>query len=691
MQVLGIRDLHCVCESNMMRRLTVLHVEVKGNCMSFAKNDSTSVARIAGQSFAVALLCVLSCVAQGESQPTQVRVASISFEPVKFDLDANVQTLESWFRKAAEGGAKIAVAPEGALEGYVVDGIIAEDVDADRMWDVAVSIDSPTIKRFQNLAQELNLCLVFGFAEKVADDVFNCAVFIDQTGKICGKYHKMQLAEGYDDSWWFNRLGKQSRAFDTPFGRCGMLICNDRWNPQLARIPALDGAQFLVIPSFGSTSKSQDEAVLARAVENNLPIIEANVGVTLVVSENRIVAVDREREGITFGEITIPASGRSDADARDTVEAEFLEWRGREMPVRLAARLNRIGKIAPAIEAEQDGGVAWYDAKDIGVEGRAWDDTETYYDRLPARAKELVRPPVWLLSQHSAGMCVRFTSNAQAIHARWKLKSARLAMPHMPATGVSGLDLYVRFEGRWRWLSTGQPKEQQNTAKLIADLPEGKRDYLLYLPLYNGVTSVEIGVPNDASVWQTRVDKDRLPIVFWGTSITHGACASRPGMVHTAILGRRLERPIVNLGFSGNGRMEPEVAELMSEIDAAVYVVDCLPNITGDVVSQRVRPLVDIIRKKHSETPILLVEDRTYANAFLLAAKQNRHKTSRAALRAAYDQMQADGVPNIHFLEGVNLLGEDGEDTVDSSHPTDLGFFRQANAFEAVLRPLLTK
>ncbi len=659
--------------------------------MMFVQGQLKSVARSLTAGLFFALLCQAGAEARGDSRSAKVRVAAISFEPVKFDLDANVQTLESWFRKAAAGGAKIAVAPEGALEGYVVDGIIAEDVEADRMRDVAVSIDSPTIQRFQNLARELDMCLAFGFAEKTGDDVFNCAAFIDHTGRICGTYHKMQLAEGYADSWWFNRLGKQSRAFDTPYGRCGFLICNDRWNPRLARIPSLDGAQFLIIPSFGSTSKSQDEAVLARGTENNLPIIEANVGVTLVVSENRIAAVDREREGITFGEIRIPASGVRDMDERDAVEAEFLAWREKEMPVRLAARLDRIGKIAPAIAAEEEGGVAWYDAKDIGVEGRAWDDTETYYDRLPARAKELVRPPVWSLSQHSAGMCVRFTSNAQAIHARWRLKSSRLAMAHMAATGVSGLDLYVRFEGRWRWLATGQPKEQNNTAALIANLPKAKRDYLLYLPLYNGVTSVEIGVPEPASIWKTPVDKNHLPIVFWGTSITHGACASRPGMVHTAILGRRLERPVVNLGFSGNGRMESEVAELMSEIEAAVYVVDCLPNITGDVVSERVRPLVDIIRKKHPETPILLVEDRTYANAFLLEAKQDRHRSSRAALRAAYEQMQADGVSNVHYLEGANLLGEDGEDTVDSSHPTDLGFFRQANAFEPILRSLLAE
>ena len=121
----------------------------------------------------VSLLILPASIGHCQSQPIKARVASISFEPVKFDLPGNAKTLETWFRKAGQGGAKIAVAPEGALEGYVVNGIIAQDVDALRMREVADTIDSPTIKRFRDLARELDLCLVFGFAEKIAEDVFN--------------------------------------------------------------------------------------------------------------------------------------------------------------------------------------------------------------------------------------------------------------------------------------------------------------------------------------------------------------------------------------------------------------------------------------------------------------------------------------------------------------------------------------
>ena len=633
-------------------------------------------------SLAVVFALIVSTTTNAEQT---VRVASISFVPEKFNVAYNADKLDSMIRKAARGGAQLAVAPEGILEGYVVNEIIAGDAAAAQMRDLALPIDSPVITRFRNLAQALNICLVFGFAERVAEDVFNCAVFIDHSGAIRGKYHKMQFAEGYDEHWWFNRLGNQSRAFDTPFGRCGILICNDRWNPQLATIPALDGAQFLVIPSFGSTSRAQDDAVLSRGIENDLPIIEANVGVTLIVNKNKIAVVERESEGVTFADIDIPAPRPIKASERDEVEREFLAWRADEMPRRLAQRRASVGSLDPL--RTQDG-TSWFRAQEIGIEGKGWDDTETAFDRLPARARGVVRAPVWSLSQQSAGLCIRFSTNSSDIHVRWKLRSETLALPHMPATGVSGVDLYVRHEGRWRWLANGRPLEVENSAQLAKSLPPAKRDYLLYFPLYNGVTSLEVGIDQDASLFLPQPQESR-PIVFWGTSITQGACASRPGMCHTAILHRWLDRPVINLGFSGNGRMEPEVAQLMAELDAAVFVVDCLPNIRATEVRARTRRVVEILREHHPDTPILLVEDRDYTDGYVVASKRKRNESSQAALREQFAAMQADGIAHLHYLEGHRLLGEDGEDTVDTSHPTDLGFYRQAQAFKTALVPLL--
>ena len=261
-------------------------------------------------------------------------------------------------------------------------------------------------------------------------------------------------------------------------------------------------------------------------------------------------------------------------------------------------------------------------------------------------------------------------------------------MPHMPATGVSGVDLYVRIDGpvgpTWRWVANGRPTAIENERTLMSGLPVAGREWLLYLPLYNGVESIEIGVAADASI-EPAADRDR-PIVFYGTSITHGACASRPGMAHVAILGRRLDVPVVNLGFSGSGTLDPEMADLMAEIDASVYVLDCLPNLDGKKVSARAVPFVRRLRALRPGVPIVLVEDRTYADAIFNPSKERRNRENRAALRTAHAALVAEGVERLFYLEGDELLGSDGEGTVDSSHPNDLGFVRQADAFEPVLR-----
>jgi hypothetical protein len=357
--------------------------------------------------------------------------------------------------------------------------------------------------------------------------------------------------------------------------------------------------------------------------------------------------------------------------------------------------------VDPAIgKLSEDQATRWYDLRVLNVEGQGWKETKAPFDRLPAKAESRVRSAVWNLSRHSAGLCARFESDALTIKARWTLTSASLSMPHMPATGVSGLDLYARSEdGFWRWLANGRPTAQTNEVTLVANiapskLPTRRREYLLYLPLYNGVSSLEIGLPAAATLAQAEPYKNedgspRKPIVFYGTSITQGGCASRPGMVHTAILQRRLDYPVVNLGFSGNGKMEPEVVELLAEIDAACFVIDCLPNLEPKEVAERTEPLVHALRKARPQTPILLVEDRTYSDAFLIDSKRQRNEESRLALHSAHARLVAEGVRGLFYLNGDFLLGADNEGTVDSSHPTDLGFFRQADAFEQVLRPIL--
>lgn len=331
-------------------------------------------------------------------------------------------------------------------------------------------------------------------------------------------------------------------------------------------------------------------------------------------------------------------------------------------------------------KASQGSPIVWRDCKEIGIEGKGWTDTLSAYNRLPGKARGKASAAVWGLSHHSAGLCVRFTTDAASIRVRWSLLSNNLAMPHMPATGVSGVDLYVKEGGQWRFVGNGRPSGVSSEATFAVSPGAA---CLLYLPLYNGVKSVEIGIPEGRTIsaYQAASVQPRKPIVFYGTSITQGGCASRPGMAFTAIVGRRLDVSVVNLGFSGSGKMEPAMADLLAELDPSVYVLDCLWNMNPQEVAERMEPFVKRLRLAHPNTPILLAEDSSFRN--VSPTEKGR------VLRTAFDKLKAEGVKNLYFLSSQNMLGTDGEGTVDGCHPNDLGMTRLADAFVQSLSPMV--
>lgn len=335
--------------------------------------------------------------------------------------------------------------------------------------------------------------------------------------------------------------------------------------------------------------------------------------------------------------------------------------------------------------------VTWHGMRTLAIEGKGWEDTKDFYDRLPARAEKVVRPPVWNLSLDSAGMCARFVTDAESISVKWILRKDLLSMPHMPASGVSGLDLYVKEEGKWRWLGAARPKQSSRTneAVLVKNLPKAQREYLLYLPLYNGVNSVDIGVPSDTQFVAAPSRDDKKPVVFYGTSILQGGCASRPGLAYPAIIGRMLDWPVINLGFSGNAKSEPELADLLSELDPSVYVLDPVPNMDAAMVAERIEPMVRKIRSAHPKTPIVLVQSLSYTDGYLEPVRRERYTSANDAMRTAYRNLKKSGVKKLYFISGEDLIGDDGEGTVDGTHPNDLGFMRMAEEIGPVVRRLL--
>jgi inosine-uridine nucleoside N-ribohydrolase len=347
----------------------------------------------------------------------------------------------------------------------------------------------------------------------------------------------------------------------------------------------------------------------------------------------------------------------------------------------LTPRARSVEKIdAQKGTADPCDGTVWYDGRLVLLEGRGWENTESYYDRLPSKAKDVVRAPVWNLSRDSAGLCLRFATDAAAIKVRWTLRDGSLAMPHMPATGVSGVDLYCRADGgRWTFVQNGRPGAISNEASFRVT---PGAECMLYLPLYNGVESIAIGVPKGKTLSKPAGPSGKS-IVFYGTSITQGGCASRPGMACTAIVRRTLDVPVINLGFSGNGKMEPEMADLLAELDPAVYVLDCLWNMRPEEVSERVAPFVRRLRAARPDTPILLAEDSSVSNT--------TPTQKGAILRRICEDLKVEGVSNLHFLSNRDMLGADGDGTVDGCHPNDVGMLRQATVFSTALSGILGK
>ena len=339
-----------------------------------------------------------------------------------------------------------------------------------------------------------------------------------------------------------------------------------------------------------------------------------------------------------------------------------------------------------------DSTTIYYGRQHFLIEGTAILDSlkESPYDRLPISYKEKVREPVWDLSKASAGITVRFHSNSTSINLKWTVLND-FDMPHMAATGIKGIDLYTKYNNKWRYVTTAGalvglktyqnksiPADNINEYELIKNMTPEFREYKLFLPLYDGVTKLEVGIDSTASIEKASPSTVK-PIVFYGTSITQGGCASRPGMAHTNIISRKLDVDCINYGFSGNGRMETPIVELISEIDARFYVIECLQNMDSERVSERVKPLVDIIRTKHPHTPIVLVENMMYTTAFLDHTEETRLIQENAALKNEYDKIIKSGTPNIFYIKDNKDFLVDNEGTVDGVHLTDLGFLRYAD------------
>ena len=356
------------------------------------------------------------------------------------------------------------------------------------------------------------------------------------------------------------------------------------------------------------------------------------------------------------------------------------------------AQQSEISKWDPAMAVKTavvTNGVKWIDGKYLPIEGRAFDDVEHYYDRLPAGVTTNVNGGVRSMKHHTSGMLFRFVTDSRNLHIKWTPYSGGLSMDHMPSTGVSGIDVYRwdQARGRWCYVRTGRIT---NPAGATCDLPwTPGTPCIVNLPLYNGVKSFTLGIDPGAKIepfaHRSGVEK---PVVFYGTSITHGGCCSRPGLGFVNIVGRDLEVPVVGLGFSGSGVMEFEMSEHLARIDASCYVLDCLWNMgwgptvrPGRRTDQNYEPFIRNLRAKRPDVPIIMA-----GRCDVFCNPPSLHEQN---VEKIFKKLKAVGWQNLYFLPCDGMLGSDFEGTVDGCHPNDIGMMHMARAYGEAVRKAL--
>lgn len=360
-----------------------------------------------------------------------------------------------------------------------------------------------------------------------------------------------------------------------------------------------------------------------------------------------------------------------------------------------AALLLSLTALLPLAAADY----VYTDASTLPVFGKVCPDTYEPFSRLPARLEGVSRPAVWRLGRDSAGEYVRFTSDAGSFSLRWT-STYNTESTNMTACVARGLALYVNDGGEWIYVGTGRPagkgKESgynETTHKISCSKLAGEmHEYMLYLSLYDGVKKLEIGVPEGCRVEAPALNSPRAEkaVVMYGTSILQGASASHPGLCGTALVGRMLDRQVINLGFSGNALLDMEIAELMAAYpDPGVFVLDNMPNGSAELTLEKQEAFFRVLRKAHPDVPVVFIENPNYPGMRFDAGRENYVKSKNAALHQVFDKLVADGEKNIYLVGAMNMLGSDNTGTIEGTHFTDIGFVSYANILVPVLRPLL--
>ncbi len=338
--------------------------------------------------------------------------------------------------------------------------------------------------------------------------------------------------------------------------------------------------------------------------------------------------------------------------------------------------------------AQQRPKIAYTPAKDLTLVGKITStenifhrvDTNVFAD-LPAAVKKRV--------VQSGGLAVSFKTNSPAVYAKW-CTAGTVSSATMTAVAYRGLDLYIKRNGRWQYAGIARPREGQACASttILQGMDNAEKECLLYLPLYDEMTRLEVGV-DDGSTMQAGAYPFQKRVLVYGSSIVQGASASRSGLAYAARLSRETGIDFLNLGMGGSAKMEKSVVDMIASFDADAFVLDCVPNSSPTQVSQRTAYLVETIRKKHPDAPIIVLQSVIRERGYFNLASGERVRQQNDNIKVEVAKLLQKGITNLYFIPADDFLGHDHEGSVDGTHPNDLGFDRMINVIKPKLMEVL--
>ena len=331
----------------------------------------------------------------------------------------------------------------------------------------------------------------------------------------------------------------------------------------------------------------------------------------------------------------------------------------------------------------------WVDARDLAIHGHTQKCEQHPYHRIDHAATNLNKK-LATMAEEAAGLYVSFKTNSSFIAASWSI------VPHRTRDNMSmimqrGLDLYIKQDGEWRYAQssriTPDPAVTSYKKLLVKRLPKEEKEFMLYLPGWSEVKSLQIGIEEGATIEGTP-SPFRHKVVVYGSSITHGACASRAGMTYTAIMSRNLGIDFINFGFAGQCMMQPEFLEILQKCEADAFIFDTFSNPSAKVIEARLANFVEGITKAHPGKPLIFIQSaiplETCVDPGRRAKRELRFGTAARIMKELQKQYK-----DIYLLDEKDVIGKDG--SADNTHPNDLGFSRLVDTYQPKIAKILRK